>query len=326
MIADAAGKIIEATCSITLQRAIKRTNFEIADFDLLYLVYKHAPDFETKLELLRLIETKTDDAVVRETAAKCIAYEQVNLEQFVSPEKDCVYEIAIKNEPAAYGERYLAKTIDTALRTIRNWCEFYEDVLTEQSRFTVTKRMFTDGMTAENFNEGWRGEATYKGVSVQTAERIVASRQDDYVLVDVCHQDVREATALSGGACDDDTLCCDCECRPCILRHAPKLPLFLKNLDLVCSSDCAGMRRYGVFCGYSETDDTDDCAYLVHVYENALCEKTLKTKELFFERISNLHEHVEFPRLDIARTEDVPPDIMKTYKTFKKLYRRFNGE
>ena len=56
--------IIKATCSKSLQNAIKAANFKITEFDLLLLAYKHAPDFAKRLELLRLIELNAEDAAV----------------------------------------------------------------------------------------------------------------------------------------------------------------------------------------------------------------------------------------------------------------------
>jgi len=301
-------RIIQATCSNTLQSAIKKANFKFADFDLLILAYRNAPDYNTRLELLRLVESATSDEKTKSQAKRCIGYEKEKWERFVAAEKNCIFEAKIKSEPNAYEERYIAKSFDSINKTIRNFCEHYEVALNDQSRFDITKRKFTDGMTAEDFDEDWRGEASYKG---------------EATLIDVLYEDFRDRTLLMDVDGCEEKDCDECEHQPCFINKPPKLPPFLKNLDLVCYEDSDGIKNYSVYFGDMETDELDECAYLVKIYDKAICSKTLKTKDLFFERIFNLHEHIEFSRLDVIKMADLPNEIKETYRTFKRLYARF---
>jgi hypothetical protein len=41
-------QILEATCSESLQNAIRQIKFEITDFDLLFLAHRYAPDYDTR--------------------------------------------------------------------------------------------------------------------------------------------------------------------------------------------------------------------------------------------------------------------------------------
>lgn len=306
-----AEKIIKATCSQTFQKAIAKTNFEFADFDLLVLTYKHAPDHETRLDLLQLIEANTNDDKVKAQARKCIDYKKANLEKFLSIENNCIFEAKIKDKPDACEERYIAQTFESIINVIQSFCTHYEVEFSQQSRFSITKRKLLDVNNANEFKEDWRGEADYKG---------------NFIMVDVSHEELRDRTVLAENRDCGDKDCDECEHRPCMLYYAPKLPPFLKNSDLVCYADSEGVRHYSVFFGEMTTSPTDDCAYLIQLYDNAICNKTIKTKDQFFERIFNLHEHIEFPRLDIVKIAEVPDGIKKTYKTYLKLYNRFGKD
>ena len=103
-----------------------------------------------------------------------------------------------------------------------------------------------------------------------------------------------------------------------------KLPEFLKDGDLICYEDFDGVKRYGVFFGDMKTCEIDSRGYIVRLYENAVRTKKLRTKEEFFDRIFYLHDHIEYPRLDVVTLPLLPKPLRAEYKTLKKLYDRYN--
>ncbi|MCL2670888.1 MAG: hypothetical protein FWF10_02500 [Clostridiales bacterium] len=301
-------RIIEATCSRSLQKAIKKAKFKVSDFDLLILAYRHAPDYDTRIELLRLLAAKTKDAETKMQAKRCIAFEKAKWDRFISDEDDCIFEVKIKDKPDAWEERYIARTFESALRKIRNFCAHYEIVFTEQSRFDIVKRRFTDETCSEDFEEDWRGEASYKG---------------DFVLMQVLHKTLDEREFLVD--CRENS-CLDCTQPSCFEYAAPRLPRFLKNTDIVCYRGYDGIMEYGVFFGDMRTDLADDCAYLVSLCNDSFCGMQIKMKEQFYELLFHLHCHIPFPKLEVIKAAELPETLKNNYRAFRRLYARFGGE
>jgi len=304
-------RIIEATCSHSLQKAIKKVKFKVADYDLLILAYRHAPDYDTRLDLLLRLAAKTKDAATKAQAKRCIAFEKATWKRFISDEKDCIFEAKIQDAPDSPVERYITKTFEGALRKVRHFCVYYETALTERSRFTIEKRRLTDEASAEDFEEDWRSEASYRG---------------DFVLIDVQHAALDHAELL-GVACDGRCHGTDYACaqHPCFVSRAPRLPPFPKNLDIVryAFDDAA---EYGIYYGDVETDAEDDCAFLLSLYEDSFCGMRIQTKEQYYQRVSALHCHVPFPKLEVIKAEALSMKLQKNYRAFRRLYARFGGE
>jgi len=305
-------KILEATCSKSLQTAILKSKFEISDFDLLILTYRHAPDYDTRLNLLHLIKDNSKDSATKERAIKCIAFETEKLRRFIESEENCVFEVKIKETPNTWEERYLAKTFNGALKKVEYFCQYYEcSKMDINSRFGIVKRKVIDEIKLEDFGEDWRGEATYNGKST---------------LLNVLYEDLKTEILNDGVKCEFDK--CDCgNCKqPCFTSKMPKLPQFLKNLDIVCFNDYYGMKQYGVVFVFDiNNNDSDDCAYCIPLDKERICNRTIKSKKAFFEKlISGLHEHVEYPRIDVIKATDLPNDVQKAYQTLMRLNERFN--
>jgi hypothetical protein len=309
---EIANQIICATCSKSLRNAIDKIAFKVADFDLLILAYKHAPDYDKRLELLRLIQDNAEDSAVREQAEKCIRYEKDQLSRFVEDEEDCIFEVKIKEKPTDYEESYLAKTYRGALNKVKFFCEEGEFKATENLRFSITKRRVADEKNAKDFSEDWRGSADFKA---------------DGILLDVWHNDVQNLCFyLYGFVCGH--ICMDCEKEP-FPHIAPSLPHFLKNEDLVCY-DKNGAKEYLVTYGtYGEgklTDDTDDCAYCIDL-DKEIFDCRIKTKEAFYEKLLfGLHTHIEYPRLEVVSVGDLPADKKEAYERLLQLYKLYGSE
>ncbi|MCL2695232.1 MAG: hypothetical protein FWE69_02780 [Clostridiales bacterium] len=300
-----AKRIVSETCSATLQNAIEETSFMVSDFDLLILAYKYAPDYNTRLELLRLIAADTEDEKTRAQAERCIAFEKEKWEMFISAEDNCIFEAKIKDGPTSWEERYIARSFEGAIKKIKSFCAYYEVTFDEQSRFDIEKRKFTNETEIKNFEEDWHGAASYKG---------------DFVLVDVMHDHMSETESLAD---DCDGKCLDCEQRPCFLNKPPVLPAFLKNMDIVRYKEHDGVTRYGIFFGDMRTDEADDRAYLVSLRCDAFDDRKFQTQEQFYERLFYLHDHIQFPQLDVIAAAELPDDLRENYNIFKRLYDRF---
>lgn len=286
-----------------------KNSFIIADFDLLILAYKNAPDYNTKLELLQLIEVNTQDEKTKLQATFCIAYEKESFKRFISVEDNCIYEIKVSETPKTCEDSFFVKTFEGIRSAVEIYCAFYK-IDTSKMRIFVTKRKLMDNETFEDNSIGWRGDATYSG---------------NFVLFDVSYDyDETSDYSLPVKNCGNKWNCEECKSYPCLIQKAPTLPTFFNNFDVVRYIENDGAVRYSVLFGDMQTDENDDCAYLVRLYDKTLCDKKVKTREQwFFDIISGFHEHIEFPRLEVIEIKNAPADIQKVYKTYKKLYDRF---
>ena len=310
-------KILEMICSKSLQKAIHKSKFEISDYDLLLLVYRHASDYETRLNLITLIETNTTDAFTKEQAKKCVALEKEKLKRFSEPENDCVFEVKIKETPQSHEERYLAKTFNGALKKVKYFCEHYDFTkLNEDSHIEIVKRKVVDETKAEDFDEDWRGEAIYNG---------------KLMLENVLHEDMENGLLDIGSNCNpehSDTLYYEQKCKTCnnfcFTGKTPNLPRFLKNLDIVCYKDYFGTKQYAITYVFKDDDGSDDCAYCIPLDKKYICNQSIKSKKAFFKKIFNSHEHIEYPRIDVIKETDLPNDALKAYQALIRLNERFN--
>ena len=306
-------QIIEATCSKSLQEAIRQIKFEVADFDLLLLAYRHAPDYDTRLSLLSLVENTTKDKTTKERAIKWMAFEKEKLCKFVEPEENCVFEVKIKEAPDSWEERYLARTCSGALKKFDYFCKYYYEVIRmdANSRFEIIKRRCVDETKFEDFNEDWRAEATYNRNSI---------------LINVLYEDL-EIELLNGVTkCDSVIQNCHACKNPCLTNKIPRLPQFLKNLDIVCYNNYFGKKQYAVVFVFKDNDEIDDCAYCIPLDKERICNKVIRSRKAFYEKLFELHEHIEYPRIDIIQAADLPKDALRAYQTLFRLNERYGSD
>jgi hypothetical protein len=302
--------IVKATCSKSLQNAIRASRFRVVDFDLLLLAYKHAPDFAKRLELLRLIGTGTDDAFIRKQARRCVAFEEKKYKCFAESEPDCFFEVKIKSEPNAYEESYLAKTYQGALDKARLFCKRYKVKFNAGSRITIEKRRAADDASLKEFDEDWQGCARFKG---------------DMVLTDIDHQKLRDNLlnkTFCQGKCPRAP---ECE-RQCFTWTKPKLPPFPSHKDIVCYDD-NGAAAYAIAYtvnadGSLSADNGDDCVYCVRI-SSKIVETAIEKEEQFYETVFGYHDHIQNPRLEVVGVDDLPEKIKEAYGRLLELFERY---
>ena len=299
------GIIIKATCSKSLQKAIATTKFKMTEIDLLVLTYKHAPTYEKRIELLKLIELNADSVLVRKQANECITFEEQKLKRFIEDEPNCVFDVRIKDEPNSLEECYLAKTYHGALDKIRFFKKRYSFVrFKESSRTKIVKRKVVDDLTEKEFNEDWRGEANYKGRAILT--EVSHEECPDTML----HKAIKR---LDRGIKD-------------FTHKAPKLPRFLKDMDVVCF-DFFGEITYAIIQVFEDASSNDieyedDCAYCI-VIAPKIFDKQINSEEQFYERIVGAHQHIEYPRLTIIQPSDLPAKEREVHGRIIEMFQQF---
>ena len=125
MLDELQSRIVSLIPSASLKNQIRLTNHRLSDADLLSTAYRYASDYDTRIELLQMLEQHfTGD--LRDYTSKLIHVQRQMLEVFLEPEDNTVYELHIKDSPDAYDERYLCKSFDAAIRIIPLFFQEYD--------------------------------------------------------------------------------------------------------------------------------------------------------------------------------------------------------
>ncbi len=135
-------EIIELLPSVELKAKIKETNYQFNENELLQIIYRYAPSFDKRIDLLERFSNvaKSD---VSALANVYIKYEKEKFLRFIEAPDGFVYELLIKDTPEAYEEKYLCLSYQSALVCIDRFHERYADVdlkETEKSRYRIIKR------------------------------------------------------------------------------------------------------------------------------------------------------------------------------------------
>ena len=123
-------EIIELLPSSKLKAKIKETNHQVKENELLQIIYRYAPSFDTRIDLLERFSNiaEPDISVLAKTYIK---YERENFSRFIEAPEGFVYELSIKDTPDAYEEKYLCSSYQAALICIDRFYEEYADIGTK---------------------------------------------------------------------------------------------------------------------------------------------------------------------------------------------------
>ncbi|MBQ8202139.1 MAG: hypothetical protein IJZ74_10295 [Clostridia bacterium] len=132
-------EIIGCIWSASLRRRLKETGRVFTPDELMTLAWKHAPDFEDRLSLLRRVAE-----VFPEKAAhvqRLEDWQRRSWDAFCSADLHAIYELHIRETPDAYDERYLCADWAAVLHTIDGFWREYEQAEPSTVRYTIVKRL-----------------------------------------------------------------------------------------------------------------------------------------------------------------------------------------
>jgi len=301
--------IIKATCSKSLQLAFKQTKFKITELDLLILAYKHAPTYDKRFEFFNLIYSNTKDIKIQDCVKKCIEFEEEKFNYFIKDELNCIFEVKIKERYDSYEECYLAKTYVGALNKIDYFKKHYSFVrLKDYSCIKIVKRRVVDDLSEDDFDEDYVGEAIFKGKSG---------------LISVSHKEyhnviLNKAIKRIYPKIYDFTY------------KAPKLPVFLKHMDVVWF-EFNGELKYAIVQVFEDSiddkveafiEEDDDCAYCI-VLSGEILNMKINNEEQFFNKIVGSHQHIEYPKINILLPIELPDIEKRVYNRVMKLFDKY---
>ena len=280
-------EIIELLPSTELKAKIKETNYQFKENELLQIIYRYAPTFDIRLNLLgRFSNIASFD--VAALAKAYIKFEQEKFSRFIKAPGNCVYELCIKDTPEAYEEKYLCSSYQAALVCIDRFYEEYADIdakETEKSRYKIIKRkVFSENDTFE--------EDTY-------AECVLGANKT-----------VLEVSDYRNPAdCDSEILCSECK-EICPYRCDDlSFPCFVHNYAVIKYRDYKGLEHFGVNICLEKCDGMAQELYVIPLDSSAICEHR-------FDAEFSAHEHIELPLVTLASLDDLDEEMRKDYFDF----------
>ena len=278
-------EILELLPSTELKAKIKETNHQFKESELLQIIYRYAPSFDTRIDLLERFSGIANSDVAS-LAKVYIEYERENFSRFIEAPEGFVYELCIKDTPEAYEEKYLCASYQAALVCIDRFYEEYAHVdtkETEKSRYRIIKRkVFSENDTFE--------EDAY-------AECVLGPNKTLLEVSDF--QNYFENFCEEKGICPPDS---DDVMYPC----------FAKDLALIKYADGEGIEHFGVtLCGAS---CKKNCGLIDYLYVLPLDGATIRDHR--FEDNFYDHDHIALPKVTLASPDDLDEVMRKNYFDF----------
>ena len=288
-------EIIELLPSTELKAKIKETNYQFKENELLQIIYRYAPTFDIRRDLLeRFSNIATSD--VAALAKAYIKYERENFSRFIEALEGFVYELYIKDTPDAYEEKYLCSSYQAALVCIDRFYERYADIdakETEKSRYRIIKRkVFSENDTFE--------EDAY-------AECVLGANKT-----------VLEVSDYSNPADCSEIMCSECK-EICPYRCDDLVfPCFVHNYAVIKYQDYNGLEHFGVnIClkkCWEKCDGMVQELYVIPLDSSEIREHRFDAD--FFD-----HEHIELPLATLASPDDLDETMRKDYYDFVSYWR-----
>ena len=273
-------RIVSLIPSTSLKKQIKLTNYRLSDADMLSTAYRYANDYDTRMELLQMLEQHFSGEL-RDYTSRLIQVQRQMLESFLEPEDNAVYELHIKDTPDAYDERYLCKSFDAALRIIPLFFQKYHCEENASSRYTIVKRRVLS--ETDDFSEDELGELVL----------LAGMRVYSVSIWSLEHQ---------AEACSRDCQACN---RPCVICHEAIFPQFIRHGDAVKFYDISGQESYCI--AFSLDDQPCSDYYVIPLDSDAVCYRD-------FVNIHNAHHHIPAPLTERIEEEAIPEKMRADYK------------
>ena len=281
-------EIIELLPSIDLKVKIKETNYQLAENELLQIIYRYAPTFDGRLALLsRFAEIASPD--IAALAKVYIEYEQEKFKRFTEVSEGFVYELHIKETPDTYEEKYLCSSYHAALICIDRFYEEYASIdakETEKTRYTILKRkIFSEN---DKFDEDKHAEI------VLGANKTVLKVSDYRNPMD----------------CELEIMCSECK-EICRCRHDELFfPCFAHDRAIIKYHDYVGKECYGInLCFCNDCDGVASELYVIPL-------DSFVIREHKFEVDFYAHQHIALPLATIASPDELDETMRKDYYEF----------
>ena len=133
-------RILSLLPSADLKETIQRTGYRVPDRDLLTVTWRYAPDYDTRLGLLRELG-ECFEGKLKNYISGLIDTQRQILESFLHCEEGTVYELFLKETSDAYEEGNLCRSYEEALRMIPLIYQEYPFCKErEETRYQIVKR------------------------------------------------------------------------------------------------------------------------------------------------------------------------------------------
>lgn len=273
-------RIIDLIPSESLKSKMRELGFRLSDKDLLSLAFQYAPDYETRLRLLTLLE-KDLNGPLKDYAARLLRVQRRMLEDFRKSDAGTVFELYIQETPDAYEEKYLCASCADALAMIPLFYQAYEGKEQPCSRYTVKKRRVLSA--SAGFAEDELG----------VMELLPGPK-----LASV------ELFAFNHAAEDCDGSCLDCE-RCCVHRWDTVFPCFVGHGDAVKYTEGSGKTHFGI--AFSQKDAPTEAVYVIPLDSD-------EVRLHDFENVHRCHTHVLSPLAERIDAAELPEPLRADYE------------
>jgi len=280
-------RIVDLIPSKDLRNTIRSTDHRLTDIALLATVYHCAPDYSTRIEYLRMLES-IFVGDLKAYVTRIIETQRQSMDSFLKNEPDAVYELHIKETTDAYDETYLCTSFDAAMKMIPLFYQEYECNENALSRYRIVKRRIFSAREGELFAEDHLGEAVLLPGGVIYSVEMNGIRAED---------------------CDG--LCLDCE-RYCIHNMEIPYPCFTKHADAVKYRRYDGTERFGVVLQWDDAP-TNEC-YII----------PLDIEQIRYHDFKNAHyghEHIPSALVERVSVEGLPVELQKDYLAYSEFLR-----
>lgn len=145
-------KIVALIPSNSLKEYISENNIEFLPYVLMQLADEYANSYDERIALLKEL-TNIADEKTNEVLPYLIESRMQELEQFLKPEENTVFELRIQLNYNFYNEQYFCKTFESAVKTVKAFLKEYEceDELNNKSTITIKKwSIFDEKIDFEN--------------------------------------------------------------------------------------------------------------------------------------------------------------------------------
>lgn len=285
-------EIIELLPSAELKAKIKETNHRFKENELLQIIYRYAPTFDVRIDMLeRFSGVAESDAAA--LAKAYLRYERERFSHFVEVCRGFVYELCIKDTPDAYEEKYLCASYKAALACIDRFYEEYTDTgakETEKSQYRIIKRKV--------FSENDAFEEDAFAECVLGASKTVLEVYDYKNPAD----------------CDLENGCS--ECKEICPRRCDELffPCFVHNYALIRYKYGNGAERFGVNICLEKCDGMAQELYVIPLDSSEIREHRFDADFLD-------HEHIELPLVSLASPDELDETERRNYFAFVEFLR-----
>ena len=280
-------EIIELLPSAELKTKIKETNHRFTENELLQIIYRYAPSFDKRIDLLERFSNIAGSDMAA-LAKVYIEFERANFSRFMEAPDGFVYELHIKDTPEACEEKYLCSSYQAALVCIDRFYEEYAAAgakETENSRYKIRKRKVFSGK--DPFEED------------AYAECVLGANKTVLEVLDY----------RNPADCDSEIMCSECK-EICPRRcDDVSFPCFAHNYAVIKYKDYNGLAHFGVNICLGKCDGIAQEFYVIPLDSSEIREHRFDAD--FFD-----HEHIELPLATLASPDDLDEVMRKNYFDF----------